>query len=182
MPKFHSLALATVLILAAAPGFGQDAQDHAAHHPGDATPSTQSAPAAGQAMMGGMMSMMGRGMGMGMMGGMAGGPRAEGRLAFIKAELKIVDAQAPQWNAFAEAVRGNATAMVGMRRAMMAQRAAATLPERLALADKEATAHLAAMKKTSDALGKLYAALTDEQKKIADGIVLGPMGMPMGMM
>jgi predicted lipid-binding transport protein (Tim44 family) len=44
-----------------------------------------------------MMGMMGRG---GMMSMMMG-DRIEGRIAFLKAELKITDVQMPQWNAFA---------------------------------------------------------------------------------
>jgi hypothetical protein len=134
----------------------------------------------GQGQMGpaGMMSMMNM-----MMGPQAGGDHAEGRIAFIKAELKITEAQAPQWNAFAEAVRGNVGRMAEMQKSMMpGQGAPSTLPDRLALEDKLVTAHLAALKKTEDALAQLYGVLSDDQKKIADTIVLGPMGMPMGMM
>ncbi|ORE90722.1 Spy/CpxP family protein refolding chaperone [Aurantimonas sp. 22II-16-19i] len=36
--------------------------------------------------------------------------RVDGRLAFIRTELKITDAQMPAWNAFAEAVRSAAQA------------------------------------------------------------------------
>jgi LTXXQ motif family protein len=153
----------------------------------------------GQGMMQGMM---GSGMGRGMMGGnmmgqsggmmpmmnmmmrgQAGVERIEGRLAFIKAELKISDAQTPQWNAFADAMRSNAAAMAEMRNTMMSQQnAAGTLPDRLALEDKAVTAHLAALKKTAEAVGQLYKVLNDEQKKTADSIIVGPMGMPMGMM
>jgi len=119
-------------------------------------------------------------MGMGMP---SGAEHIEGRLAFIKAELKITDAQAQQWNAFAEAVRGNSGSMAEMRKSMMGgQGAPATLPERLAREDKLVTAHLAALKKTEEAVLQLYSVLTDDQKKVADGIVLGPMGLPMGMM
>ena len=41
-----------------------------------------------------------------MMAAMAG--HVEGRLAFLKTELKITDAQLPLWNAVADAVRANA--------------------------------------------------------------------------
>jgi hypothetical protein len=44
------------------------------------------------------------------------------------------------------------------------------------------TTNLDGLKKVDDALGKLYAVLDADQKKIADGIVIGPMGMPMGIM
>lgn len=142
---------------------------------------------AGQGMAGpGMMgsSMMGGGMmGGGMMQMMMGPGHTEGRLAFIKAELKISDAQMSQWKAFADAVRANAAAMVDMHRSMMSQHApSSTLPERLAAEDKALSAHYAAFKKTTEVLNNLYGVLSPEQKKIADGIVVGPMGMPMGMM
>ena len=48
--------------------------------------------------------------------------------------------------------------------------------------DKLVAAHLAALKKTEEAVTQLYGVLTDDQKKVADTIVVGPMGMPMGMM
>jgi hypothetical protein len=136
----------------------------------------------GQAGPAGMMQMMNM-MNM-MMGMQPGADHIEGRLAFIKAELKITDAQAPQWNTFAEAVRGNAGAMAEMRRSMMGGQGAApaTLPERLGREDKLVTGHLAALKKTEEAVAQLYGVLTDDQKKVADTIVVGPMGMPMGMM
>jgi LTXXQ motif family protein len=123
----------------------------------------------------GMMSMMGTGM-------RAGTGHIEGRLAFLKAELKITEAQSPEWNAFADAVRGNANAMAETHQRVMSQGAPKTLPERLALEQKAMTAHLDALKKTTDALDKLYGSLDADQKKTADAIIIGPMGMPMGMM
>ena len=39
----------------------------------------------------------------------------EGRIAHMKAELKITDAQAAPWNAFADTMRADATAMKTMR-------------------------------------------------------------------
>jgi len=204
------LAIARTAIVASlvcvVPAFSQPAPDP--HHP---APSVQqqtqpAAPPAGRpnpGTMGGYMmggNMMGPGMmsqGLGdprgrmpmmnmmsmMMGSQFAADHIEGRLAFIKAELKITDAQAAQWSAFADAVRGNINSMLEMRKSMMSGLgASSTLPERLALEDKLVTAHLAAVKRTEEAVAKLYGALTDDQKKIADTIVLGPMGMPMGMM
>src|SRR6516225_1972007 len=163
--RMHIMAMISRALVAAGflwvvPALGQSAQDHEAHHPdgGAATQQQPAQPAAPQAgrtgpgMTGG--NMMGNMMGMGMQ---PGAEHVEGRLAFIKAELKITDAQAPQWNAFAEAVRGNAGSMAEMRKSMMGgQGAPATLPERLAREDKLATAHLAALKKTEDAVTQLY--------------------------
>jgi hypothetical protein len=193
-------AIAAVMLWAA-PAFGQSAQDqdHSAHHPETgalaqqqaAPPAAPEAGRTGPGMMGG--NMMGQGQ-MGpagmmpmmnmMMGAQSGAEHIDGRLAFIKAELKITDAQVSQWNAFAEAVRGNVGAMAEMRKLMVSGQGApaATLPERLAREDKLVTAHLAAIKKTEEAVTQLYAVLTDDQRKVADTIVVGPMGMPMGMM
>jgi hypothetical protein len=123
----------------------------------------------------GMMSMMGAGM-------RPGAEHIEGRLAFLKTELKITDAQAPQWNVFADAVRANAKAMADTHQQVMSQGSPKTLPERLALEQKAMTAHLNALNTTTGALDKLYDALSAEQKKAADEIIVGPMGMPMGMM
>jgi hypothetical protein len=195
----RTLLLAASLLWAA-PALAQSPQDHEAHHPdGAAGAQTQPAepappsggttgPGMGRGMMGG--SMMGQdqngpggmmGMMNMMMRGRMGPEHIEGRLAYLKAELKITDAQSPQWQAFVEATRSNAGLMSDMRNAM-AQRGSVSLPDRLALEDKAATAHLAALKKTEEAVAKLYAVLSNDQKKLADQIIVGPMGMPMGMM
>jgi hypothetical protein len=198
MVTFRSTAVAAAFILAAVPAFAQSAQQHDAHHPENA-PSAEgqtTEPASPQAGMmdgnmmgngmassGGMMSMM-KMMGMmGVMGARSGAEHIEGRLAFIKAELKITHAQAPEWKAFAKAVRANAKSMTEMHQSMMSRQGApATLLERLALEDMAVTAHLTALKKTEGSLDKLYGALSSDQKKTADRIIVGPMGMLMGMM
>jgi LTXXQ motif family protein len=185
MAVFRSLVIAATLI-AVVPAV---AQSPAQTQPPPPAPPQTGMPSPG--MMGGgnmmgqgqmgwrrMMSMMNM-----MMRGQAGAEHIEGRLAFIKAELKITDAQVPQWTAFVEAVRNNANSTSEMRNAMMSQSGgAATLPERLAREEKLVAAHLAALKQIEDAVNKLYGVLSDDQKKIADGIVIGPMGMPMGML
>ena len=56
----------------------------------------------------------------------------EGRLAFLKTELKITDAQLPLWNVFAQAMRDNAMAMAAMPHAMTGMNKAVALPEKLA--------------------------------------------------
>ena len=184
MIAFRSATFAAALILAAVPAFAQDSQDHAAHHPGGAA-----APQAG--MTGCDMAEQDAGKSAGMMAGrgmmsmmnMMGAGHIEGRLAFVKTELKIGDGQTAEWTAFADAVRANFKSMTDMRQSMMSgQSTATTLPQRLSLEDKAVTAHLAGMKKVEESLGKLYTVLSEDQKKIADGIVFGPMGLPMGMM
>jgi hypothetical protein len=70
----------------------------------------------GQGGMGGMgmMGQGGMGMGGGMMGGMAlmmGPQHIDGRLAFVRAELKITDAQQKAWDDFAAAMRAAANTL-----------------------------------------------------------------------
>lgn len=126
-------------------------------------------------MMGGMMHS--RGM-MGMMGGcpmMSGSSPsyAEGRIAFLKAELSITDQQKVAWDAYAAAVKKNLAGMQNMRETMMKFMQAKSPVERL-------DAHIAAMKSRVAALNELkpplanlYAALSDEQKKKADELLTG---------
>jgi hypothetical protein len=55
----------------------------------------------------------------------------EGRLAYIKAELKITEAQESLWNAYAAAARDNANAMRAHCTTMMKRRSGLSLPDRL---------------------------------------------------
>ena len=72
----------------------------------------------GMSMMG-MMQMMGNpGSGM---GGMATIDRIEGRIAFLKTEIKVTDAQNDAWNAFADVLRGNAKKLGELRASMTPQ-------------------------------------------------------------
>ena len=87
----------------------------------------------------------------------------EGRIAFLKTELKITDAQLPLWNAVADAMRDHAKSMATMSGEMMG-----TLPERVAALEKVTAARLNAVHKLKTAIDPLYAALGDEQKKVAD--------------
>jgi hypothetical protein len=130
--------------------------------------------AGGMPIMGMMRMMMGQD-GMGGMAMMAG--HVEGRLAFLKTELKITDVQLPLWNAVADAIRANAKSMGEMSGGMMGSSQTATPPEKLALREKMMTAHLEALHRLKAAVDPLYAALSDEQKKTADELLMGPMGM-----
>lgn len=172
-------SLAVVLALLGAPALAQQ-QDHpppAAAAPSPGMPGGGMAGAGGMPMMGMMRMMMGQdGMsGMSMMTVMAG--HVEGRLAFLKTELKITDAELPLWNAVADAIRANAKSMGEMSSGMMGSSQTATLPEKLALREKMMTAHLEALHRLKAAVDPLYAALSDEQKKTADELLMGPMGM-----
>jgi hypothetical protein len=163
------------------------------HHPADATGGPSGMMGGGGPMMGrgeprgmmmgaagsgGMMQMMGAGMmgerGMPMMGMMT--DHIEGRLAFLKTELKITDAQMPTWEAFADVVRANATAMRGMHETMMESRQE-PLPARIEQHEKLLSAHLEVLRKIKTALEPLYASFNDEQKRNADQLMMSPMGM-----
>jgi LTXXQ motif family protein len=104
--------------------------------------------------------------------------RIEGRLAFMKTELKITDAQAPQWNKVADAIRTSAKSMNDRMRSMWsADQKATTLLERLDVHEQFMTARLDEIKQLKGALQELYAVLGDEQKKEANNLVLPMMGM-----
>ncbi len=134
----------------------------------------------GSGMMGQMMPMM-RQMMMGQQGGMGamGLPfeHVEGRIAFLKAELGITDAQAPQWNAFADTLRSNAKAHQAMHEQMTKGGMPSAWPDRLAAQQKVLSTRLDAIKALEAAAKPLYAVLSDEQKKTADQLLASPMGM-----
>lgn len=196
------LAATTAAACAQAPAAGDP------HHPPQTAAPAQPAPGqpgmGGQhGMMGGMpmmqmmhemmrdmpmMNMMRTMRGMGMMGpGMAGIiDRVEGRIAFLRAELKITDAQAGAWNAFADALRTNAQKLGQVRASMTPQPGAAqpqapTLAERLDLQERWLLARLEGTRAIKSAFTSLYGTLSDEQKKTADELLAPHMGMT-GMM
>jgi hypothetical protein len=115
-----------------------------------------------------------------MMGGMPMmAKHIDGRLAFLKTELKITDAQLPLWNAFAQAMRDDASMMQAMPHPTMGMNKATTLPDKLAARETLLAARLEALRKLKAAVDPLYAAPTADQKKTADEIMLGPMGIMM---
>jgi hypothetical protein len=124
-----------------------------------------------------MMSMM-RNM-MTMMGAQSGmmAANVEGRIASLKSELKITDAQTSAWSKFADASRAAGGSMNDMYQQMMQSGPASTLPARLERRETMLSAHLGRVKTLKEALDPLYASLSAEQKKIADSIMIGPMGM-----
>lgn len=152
---------------------------------GNTSPQATPGASPGMPMMGrGMMGqgMMGQGgMGMGMMGPMMGAHHIEGRIAFLKTEIKITAAQLQLWDAVADAMRANAKSMTGLAGGMMPMGGAASLPDRLAAREKLLSGRLDALRKYKAAAEPLYAALSDEQKKTADELMPGMMGMGMGM-
>jgi hypothetical protein len=127
----------------------------------------------------GMMKQMGMMGGCPMMGMMMSDDApsfVEGRVAFLKAELAITDAQKDVWNGYAEALKHNFESMKSTRQSMhgmMASSQDKTPVERL-------DAHIAAMEgrikslnEIKPALTALYGALSAEQRKKADEIISG---------
>jgi len=132
-------------------------------------------------MMGGDCPTMGM---MGMMGGQAGiGGRAvmgsparmdamaDGRLAYLKGELSITDAQMEAWKGYADTVKGRVDVMQQMRQGMMEAMQKGSATELMDARIKGMEAMLGALKAVKPATEKLYAALNDEQKKIADRLI-----------
>jgi hypothetical protein len=130
-----------------------------------------------------MMTMMrqpggGAGSGGGM--GMATIDRVEGRIAFLRTELKITDAQNAVWNVFADALRANAKSLGDVRSSIMAAMAGPvqqSLVERFALQEKWLAARLEGTRAIKAALADLVGGLSDDQKKAADDLLAPHMGM-----
>lgn len=165
--------IATVLVLAALPAC---AADSASPPAGDRA----MAMAAHGGPDGAGMGHHGRrhhgGPGMGMMAP----ERIEGRLAFLKTELKITDAQLPQWNAFADARRAQAKAAAERHAAHRAEHGkpgaghdheAGPLPERLANAEQMMARHLEQVRQLRATVEPLYGVLSPEQRKTADQLL-----------
>jgi hypothetical protein len=125
--------------------------------------------------MGPMMGMMGGDCPMmGMTRGGDGPPAfAEGRIAFLKAELAITPQQQAAWDAYADAIKRNLESMRGMRQTMMTAMSASTPVERLEAHVRAMENRLKALNDVKPVLAKLYEALTADQKKKADELLTG---------
>lgn len=172
--------------------------DHDAHHPEAPTgtqqpappPAGRGAPGAGMAGPGGMMGGdMGRMMQQMMQGRMAGAAtqpfrRIEGQLAFFRAELRITDAQLPQWNAFADIVRAQAERLrQATQQAMGGGAGPGPAPQQMERRIAFVSAQLEAMRAVAAAATPLYGALSEEQRRTADELMAEHframrMGMP----
>lgn len=182
---FSALAVSLVF---AGPGFAQTSvpdphhpasQPTAAPSPAMPSPSNVGSGAHGSMTgshdMGRMMSMM---HGHTMMAG-AIARHIEGRIAFLRAELKITAAQDIYWSRYADALRANAgsgrSPMPSMT--MSAAVNAMSAPDAISRQEQTLVTSLAALRALNSALTPLYQELTDDQKKIADELFVGPMGM-----
>ncbi len=183
--KAISMSAAVALVIATAVIGTATAQNQPAQQ-GETNPGAMM----GFGMMGpGMMGpgMMGYDGGAGMMHWGASGSvmcsamagHIDGRLAYVKAELKITDAQESVWNSYAAAARDSANTMVARCMTMMSRHSGSTvsLPDRLDQNEQLMAAQLDALRATNKALKPLYAALSESQKQTADQLFWGPMGM-----
>lgn len=205
-----TLAAALLLSTLSTPSWAQSPAEHQGHHPDqkEAPAAKQLAPPAtqpgmggtpgGEMMGGGMMGMMGGKMPMmdmmqmmGMMrqggdgmGGMETIDHVEGRIAFLRTELKITDAQTAAWNVFADALRTNAKTLGELRSSMMPQPGAGqqSLVDRLSLQEKWLAARLGGTRAIKSALTNLVGTLSDDQRKTADVLLPPQMGMGMSAM
>ncbi len=99
------------------------------------------------------------------------GETVEQRITDLHAALKITPAQAKQWNAVAQAMRENATAMdtlVASNRTTAPQNMTAV--EDLKTYQTFAQAHVDGLKNLIELFSELYEAMPDAQKKIADQV------------
>ena len=113
---------------------------------------------------------MGHGMGMGHDHGTMDqadrSARVESHLSDMKAQLKITAAQEPVWQAFTAAAKQRAADMQAMHARM--QQDSGNAADRMAQHSAAMQQRGAAMAAMSNAFNTLYAALTPEQKAIAD--------------
>jgi hypothetical protein len=132
-----------------------------------------------------MMHAMGMMQTMGMMGrGMDGTStidRVEGRIAFLRTELKITDAQAEAWNGFADALRTNAGKLAEVRASATPKpddgQPTSTLSARLDQQEQWLGARLDGTRAMKSAFAKLNETLSDDQKKAANDLLAPHMGM-----
>jgi len=94
--------------------------------------------------------------------------QVERHIAGLQRRLKIAPAQQPQWDAFTAIMRQNATHMETMQRDRAARVTAMTAPEDMRSYAEVARAHAEDLQRLVPAFDTLYAAMTPEQKTVAD--------------
>ena len=179
MNKQRTLAYAAALgVLVIFPLAGS-AQTGDAHHTtvqAAAQPSVPTQiPSRANGMMGGGMMMGQGGMGRGM-----AFDHIEGRIAFLKAELKITEAQASAWNPFADALRTSAKQLRDLQESMAKAGAQpAGFTQQLAAREKMLSVRLDNTRAIRSSFAALEQTLSPDQKKAADELLGARMGMGM---
>jgi hypothetical protein len=95
----------------------------------------------------------------------------DGRIAFLKAELKITDAQNNAWDGYAAAMKSNLDTMTSMHQLMQTAFEAKTPVERLDTRVAAMETRLNALKEMKPALETLYGVLDEEQKETANEVL-----------
>ncbi len=93
---------------------------------------------------------------------------AEQRIGTLQGALQIAPPQMAQWNGFAQAMRDNAAATDALFRSRAASAATMNAVDNMKSYAAVARAYADNTQKLSDAFGSLYAALSDQQKQVAD--------------
>jgi len=96
--------------------------------------------------------------------------RIDGRIAFLRTELRITDAQSGAWNQFADALRSSRQHLLDARQQLAAPASSPTA--RLDQYERHLTARLEAIRAARTAFSTLYAALDEHQKHAADELVV----------
>ena len=97
--------------------------------------------------------------------------RIEGRIAFMRAELKINDAQTPVWEEFANALRSSRRHLQEAREAISAKDRLSPA-ERLDAYERHLGARLEGLRAARTSFGTLYAGLDPGQKRTADEMIV----------
>ena len=95
----------------------------------------------------------------------------DGRIAFLKAELKITPAQETQWQQVATAMQQNATALDGVIGNARQQSGSMDAVQRLTLREQFAKIHADNDARLLTAFKPLYASLSPEQQQMANALV-----------
>ncbi|WP_243360047.1 Spy/CpxP family protein refolding chaperone [Fundidesulfovibrio terrae] len=96
--------------------------------------------------------------------------QVEKRIADLREQLRITPAQEPAWNDLAKVMRDNASRMKTLLDKWSTQKDAMTAVENLKIHLEMADEHAQALRQLIPAFEKLYASMTDDQKKTADDV------------
>ena len=100
----------------------------------------------------------------------------DGDLAFLKAELRITDDQAQEWNRFAQAFTVDMKKRASLcreARDRAKEMQSANLLDTVSMAEQQLTQRLESLRAMKAALQPLYASLGKDQKRMADRIMRG---------
>jgi hypothetical protein len=136
--------------------------------------------------MKGMGPAGGMSMGGGMMKHMLCGPteHIDGKLAYLKAELKLTEQQQAAWSSFADAFRATMqkTAKTCAAMGEGGEHEHHGVLGHLTMMERHMTDHLELVRGLESAIEPLYATLNDDQKRIADHTLMHVVGLGMGEM